>query len=261
MMCPVCSSASTVLESAVVGGGKVVRRRRACRCGARWTTTESRSGEISMSALPAWKNPTNGVQAPPQMGVSAPTNGGIAAPLMVANAPTNGGTDPPLMGPTPPTNGAGGKGGALPSVRNGSLFPDLSDQDPPKKDLQRVDRARARQRRASTDQSPAFKAFYAAYPRKRSPDAALRAWRQYGLDAHVAEVMAALAWQAEEFARRPPDKVPYPATWINSGAWRSERDAPAPAAAHRPPANGSANVTAAKDYRQGFEQWPTKGAQ
>ena len=63
-----------------------------------------------------------------------------------------------------------------------------------------------------------FADWYGSYPRKVARRKAEKAYRQ--LTATRREVLAANtpAW-LEEFASRPTDKIPYPASFINSEAW------------------------------------------
>jgi uncharacterized protein YdaU (DUF1376 family) len=68
----------------------------------------------------------------------------------------------------------------------------------------------------------AFKAFYAAYPRKKAPDLARAAFFQRMREGVPAdEIMAGLARQA--FDPRPKF-VKHPATWLHAGCWRDEPD-------------------------------------
>jgi len=68
----------------------------------------------------------------------------------------------------------------------------------------------------------AFEEFYRLFPRKAGPDAARKAWKTATKKASPDALIAALTRQLPEFARRPPDRVPYPATWLNGGHWRNE---------------------------------------
>jgi hypothetical protein len=71
---------------------------------------------------------------------------------------------------------------------------------------------------------PGFQEFYARYPRKKAPAAATRAWRSAVQKAPEGEILAALLRQLPELTRRPADRVPYPATWLNGEHWRNEPD-------------------------------------
>lgn len=69
-----------------------------------------------------------------------------------------------------------------------------------------------------------FEEFYQLYPRKKAPGAARRAWSTAMSKAAPADILAALTRQLEDFSRRPSDRVPYPATWLNGEQWRNEPD-------------------------------------
>jgi hypothetical protein len=69
-----------------------------------------------------------------------------------------------------------------------------------------------------------FEKFYELFPRKKAPAAARRAWRAAVQKASPDALIVALTRQLPEFARRPPDRVPYPATWLNGEHWRNEPD-------------------------------------
>jgi hypothetical protein len=68
-----------------------------------------------------------------------------------------------------------------------------------------------------------FPAFYAAYPRKRAPKDAEKAWLKAiknGADPQV--VIDAAKRFAAVRAGQDPTFTPYPATWLNRGEWASE---------------------------------------
>ncbi len=66
--------------------------------------------------------------------------------------------------------------------------------------------------------------FYPEFPRKRDPDDARRAIK--AINPTVEErnrIMAALSqYKKLEWRNRPPDKIPYPASWLHSGGWKDE---------------------------------------
>lgn len=70
-----------------------------------------------------------------------------------------------------------------------------------------------------------FDAFYAAYPKRKNPQEAKKAWAKLAPDASVQQqILAALSWQ-----RRLPDWVkdggqfvPFPATYLNNRRWEDE---------------------------------------
>lgn len=86
----------------------------------------------------------------------------------------------------------------------------------------------------------AFSVWYAVYPRKKSPDAAERAFTKVRRSKRVTwEVLLAAT---RRFAAQPHDPkfTPHPATWLNSGSWNDEPDSEAVASTRRPDAGRSA---------------------
>lgn len=68
-----------------------------------------------------------------------------------------------------------------------------------------------------------FKTFYAAYPRKAQRGAARRAFKTASKKADLETIMLGLKRCVEgEWSRRSPDKIPYPATWLNGEGWDDE---------------------------------------
>lgn len=101
-----------------------------------------------------------------------------------------------------------------PSDTDTEILPEvLPDTDSARKALPPPDKPAALDR---------FAEFYGLYPRKAAPDAALRAWKTATKKASPDALIAALTRQLPEFARRPKDRVPYPATWLNGGQWHNE---------------------------------------
>ena len=72
-----------------------------------------------------------------------------------------------------------------------------------------------------------FMTWYAAYPRKKSRDAAVKAWdsacRAKRLPA-IDILLAALSWQRNlpDWIKNDGQYAPYPATYLNKGAWQDE---------------------------------------
>jgi hypothetical protein len=75
---------------------------------------------------------------------------------------------------------------------------------------------------ADTPPADRFEEFYRLFPRKAAPDDARRAWKQITKQVSPDALIAALTRQLPDFSRRPPDRVPYPATWLRGGHWRNE---------------------------------------
>jgi hypothetical protein len=78
--------------------------------------------------------------------------------------------------------------------------------------------------RGAKGPDPDFEKFYRLYPRKVAPAAARRAWNVAVKKAPAGVILAAIEKQAPELKRRPHDKIPYPATWLNGEHWRNEPD-------------------------------------
>jgi len=67
-----------------------------------------------------------------------------------------------------------------------------------------------------------FHAWYREYPRKKAPDAAFKAYRSARKAASAGQLLTALRgyrWSSDD-----PKFLPYPATWLNAGAWRENRE-------------------------------------
>ena len=84
-----------------------------------------------------------------------------------------------------------------------------------------------RQKRAESDGD--FDIFWKAYPKKRSKDAALRRWNSIKPDAGLLQtILAAIEQQkkSENWRKDGGQFIPYPATWLNAGAWKDEMSRP-----------------------------------
>ncbi len=178
-------------------GNGYTRRSSVCRdCGVRWESREM----VERTSIVRPKVPIR-----PQ---GTPVNHPSTAPPQVVNHPSA------------TANGAGGVGGGLSSGSDLSLFP--------KSDLLSVcisnpDQTRARKKRRDAEYtSPQFVAFWALYPRKVAKHVAATTWWKLDLDSVAERVIAGLKAQLPEFARREPDKVPHPSTWLNARRWTDE---------------------------------------
>ena len=70
-----------------------------------------------------------------------------------------------------------------------------------------------------------FNEFWSEYPKKRSKQAALNAWKRLAPDKELFEtIMAALRLQKQsaEWKRDGGQFIKYPATWLNQGCWNDE---------------------------------------
>lgn len=71
-----------------------------------------------------------------------------------------------------------------------------------------------------------FDAFWNLYPRKVAKGRARKAYRAARKKADADTILAGLRRAAAAFGERPPDKVPYPATWLNDEGWGDEYATP-----------------------------------
>lgn len=109
---------------------------------------------------------------------------------------------------------------------------DPSGSDPNPTVRRSPERGRARSKaRAET---PAFGVFYDRYPRKKKRPQAFAAWVGKDCEQVADEVMAGLERALPELQRRPPDRVPYPASWLNGLEWKDPPLALIPAAPRVP---------------------------
>jgi hypothetical protein len=70
-----------------------------------------------------------------------------------------------------------------------------------------------------------FDEFWSAYPKKRSKEAALKAWKKLKPGKQLKEqIIEAVNKQAKdpEWHRENGQYIPYPATWLNAGGWQDE---------------------------------------
>lgn len=74
-----------------------------------------------------------------------------------------------------------------------------------------------------------FDRFWAAYPRKRGKQDALKAWKKLAPDMELCrEMSAALKWQkqSEQWLKDGGKYVPYPGKWLRQRLWEDEPDGP-----------------------------------
>lgn len=71
-----------------------------------------------------------------------------------------------------------------------------------------------------------FELFYSAYPKKRSPGDAEKAWRS--MKPNLNDVLSAIEWQKEtpEWKKENGQFIPYPASYIRARMWENEKPAP-----------------------------------
>ncbi len=88
--------------------------------------------------------------------------------------------------------------------------------------------ADAAQERASNDDDvimARFDRWYAVYPKKRSKQAAIRAWKKIRPSEQLTEQMIAAteAWKrTEDWTKQHGKFIPYPASWLNAGGWEDQ---------------------------------------
>jgi len=86
---------------------------------------------------------------------------------------------------------------------------------------------------ASND--PDFAEFWSAYPRKVAKPDALRAWKSTAADRPpLPELLAAIEKHKASRQWQDPEKIAYPATWLNKHRWADELTAAATATTPRP---------------------------
>ncbi len=71
----------------------------------------------------------------------------------------------------------------------------------------------------------AFNRFWDAYPKKRSRDDALKAWKKRKPDEHLVETILQAVQRAktsEEWKNEGGKYIPYPASWLNAAGWADE---------------------------------------
>lgn len=103
--------------------------------------------------------------------------------------------------------------------------------------------SRARRPRGVRVETSEFQSWYEAFPRKVARDDAWKAWQQTEATGRpdLATLLATLKWQRElDFDRRPPDKVPYPATYLRKGQWKDEKPEPPKVPPAAPPRSNGA---------------------
>lgn len=75
-----------------------------------------------------------------------------------------------------------------------------------------------------------FDLWYLHYPKKASKNAAAKAYAKATKTIAPADLLAASLPRLRQLAKRDPQYIPNPATWLNSGGWQDDLDAIAPAA-------------------------------
>jgi len=75
-----------------------------------------------------------------------------------------------------------------------------------------------------------FDQWYSSYPKKVGKDAAAKAYAKAIKSIEPSELLAASIPRLSELAKRDPQFIPHPATWLNSGGWQDDIAAITPAA-------------------------------
>lgn len=70
-----------------------------------------------------------------------------------------------------------------------------------------------------------FNRFWSVYPKKRSKDAAWKAWQRINPDNALTETMIEAVhrlMQTHDWRKENGQFIPYPATWLNAGGWKDD---------------------------------------
>jgi hypothetical protein len=111
-----------------------------------------------------------------------------------------------------------------------SSYPDESGQDgPPYSTQAKPSQAKAKPKDQNITRSAAadaglFEKFYRAYPRKKEPQAARRAWEKAVRHADAQLIIDGAVRYAKQRDGEDPKLTKYPATWLNRGCWDDEDD-------------------------------------
>lgn len=100
-----------------------------------------------------------------------------------------------------------------------------------------------------------FEEFWKVYPKKRSKEAAYRRFCKINPSEELLQTMIrAVEKQAktDQWRKNDGDFIPYPATWLNSGAWMDQTEIEIIAARPSPPKR-EPNETTFRDY--GYQSW------
>jgi hypothetical protein len=79
------------------------------------------------------------------------------------------------------------------------------------------------------DTPEGFEEFYQAYPLKKDPDRARKAYRAARKRASAAELLEGAATYARECQGKDKKYIKHPSTWLNAGSWKNETEPPQPA--------------------------------
>lgn len=76
----------------------------------------------------------------------------------------------------------------------------------------------------AADETPAFKAFWNAYPRRIGKGNARKAWVKMQCEIEAPEIMRSLekAKRSEDWTREQGQFIPHPATWLNREGWEDD---------------------------------------
>jgi hypothetical protein len=218
VICPGCNFVTKSEVIRTLGGTLAIpflTRIRHCPCGHTGVTEER---FVSTGGLPADYGQSTGR-------LPAAQRNGELLPAALGRLPAGTGRLPVA---------AGGVGGGLSTDPASGVDPvsdpvSASVSAPVRKPSQQSGSgARARGPRRATEYGPEFLVFWGAYPKKKGKGKAWRAWQS--LKPPFDTVMAALAWQVEQFdwVKEGGKYVPKAANWIEDAGWDDEPDAVAP---------------------------------
>jgi len=105
----------------------------------------------------------------------------------------------------------------LNNKKSHEIVPTISLQNPTKSEL--IEEKRK-------EENKDFELFYKAYPKKKQPGDAEKAWKSIKPDLNA--VLAALEWQTKthDWTKDNGQFIPYPASYLRARAWEDERPAP-----------------------------------
>jgi hypothetical protein len=213
MNCPECGVDSMVIDSRPAKSGRAVRRRRGCKCGARWSTIEKREGPVKMSYLPGRlrETTTNGADSTQHIGPPTTTNG-IAVTQLIDSK-----TQSVVVG-------KGERGLGLTSDSgSGSLFP-VSDpiRISSSNSTELVSKTRARNKRRAAEYGAFFEDFWQHTGRcYGNKGTAWEAWE--AIDPRPSGDAMKAAWSAYMLSRGPSNgAVQHVATWLNGRGWETD---------------------------------------
>ena len=100
----------------------------------------------------------------------------------------------------------------------------------PANTIEEGNKSRREEGKKKVSTSSDFDQWYSLYPKKVGKGAAAKAYAKAVKSISPAELLAASIPRLAELAKRDPQFIPHPATWLNSGGWQDDITAITPAA-------------------------------